>query len=124
MVTEQAGEERLGLEEMIRALRSELWLAAEEGGSDQLRFDVGPIDLDLQVAVTKGGKGELGVKFWVFTASGGGSYESAHTQRLHLQLTPRTAGGAGWQVHDTCESQPAQGSEAFQNERSDYRDKA
>jgi hypothetical protein len=104
---EDAG--RLGLVELIRALRSELFEAAQAGGGSELIFDVGPIDLDLEVAVTKGGKGNVGVQFWVFTASGGGSYQSAHTQKLHLQLTPKARSGTDWVVNDTGTGLPVQG---------------
>ena len=101
--------DRLGLVELIRALRSELFEAAQIGGDSELVFDVGPIDLDLEVVVTKGGKGDVGVQFWVFTASGGGSYQSARTQKLHLQLTPKKQSGVNWRVKDTGAELPAQG---------------
>ena len=52
------------------------------------------------MAVTKGGKGGLGVKFYVFTLSADGTYEAAHTQRLHLRLTPKTAEGENMRVKD------------------------
>jgi hypothetical protein len=109
MVAEASDTERLGLVELIRGLRSELWEAAVEGGAEELRFDVGPITLDLEVMVTRAGKGDAGVKFWVLTASGGGSFETARTQRLQLQLTPKTAEGANYQVYDTGHDLPSQG---------------
>jgi hypothetical protein len=101
--------DRLGLVQLIQALRSELFQAAKAGDRNELVFDVGPIDLDLEVAVTKEGKGDVGVQFWVFTASGGGSYQSAHTQKLHLQLTPKTQSGQDWQVNATGAGLPVQG---------------
>jgi Trypsin-co-occurring domain 2 len=97
--------ERLGLVELVRALRRELRQAAEEGAPDDPRFEVGPIDLDLQVAVTKSGKGEAGIKFWVLTASAGGSREHVATQRLHLRLTP----AGGYTVSDKGTGRPDQG---------------
>jgi hypothetical protein len=106
---ERAGGLELGLVELIRALRAELFEASKAGANNELAFEVGPIDLDLEVVVTKGGQGSAGVKFWVLTASGGGTHQSARTQKLHLQLKPITASGTNLRVKDQGVGLPVQG---------------
>ncbi|MGO4421954.1 trypco2 family protein, partial [Streptomyces sp. MCAF7] len=41
------------LSEMIRELRAQLTAAAAAGADEALKFDVGPIELEVTVAVTK-----------------------------------------------------------------------
>jgi hypothetical protein len=74
----------VGLAEAVAALRQELLIAIDEGADAGMRFRVEPIELSLQVAVTKEGSGKIG---WQVLGLGG-SYSSATTQTLTLRLTP------------------------------------
>lgn len=74
----------VGLAEAIEALREELTRAVNVGWNHPIRFALEPIELTMEVAVTKDGNGKIGWQVLEF----GGSYESAHTQTLTLQLTP------------------------------------
>lgn len=78
---------------VIGTLRSELTRAIEEARGEVLRFDVESIELELEVAVTREAKAELGVKFWVLEAGAGGTAGSARTQRLKLVLKPHLPDG-------------------------------
>ena len=74
----------VGLADAIGALREELTAAIAEGKGAPMRFRLAPVELSLQVAVTKEGQGKIGWKVLGL----GGSYQSATTQTLKLRLEP------------------------------------
>jgi hypothetical protein len=74
----------IGLAEAITALREELLEAIDTGEDAPVRFRLAPVELSLQVAVTKEGSGKIG---WHVLGLGA-SYESATTQTLRLRLEP------------------------------------
>jgi Trypsin-co-occurring domain 2 len=74
----------VGLADAIGALREELTAAIAEGDGASIQFRLAPIELSLQVAVTKEAQGKIG---WHVLGLGG-SYESATTQTLRLRLEP------------------------------------
>ncbi len=76
------------LAKVIGDLRAELLSALEEGRGKELQFRVRPIELQLQIAVTRDIAGSGGVKFWVIELSGKTSYENAMTHTLKLTLEP------------------------------------
>jgi Trypsin-co-occurring domain 2 len=73
---------------VIRALRHELVEAVTEGEDKEVRFALGPIELELQVEVTSTGGGAAGIKFWVMSVSGKGERTSGRTQTVRISLTP------------------------------------
>lgn len=81
----------VGLAAAIEALRAELTDAMCRGCDKHMQFRVDPIELTVQVAVTKETNGKIG---WSVLGLGGSS-ESAATQTLTLRLTPvwKTADG-------------------------------
>lgn len=74
----------VGVSEAIEALRAELTEAVAKGEGQQIQFALDPIELTIEVVVTKDGSGKIGWKILEF----GGSYEKAATQTLTLKLTP------------------------------------
>lgn len=74
----------VGLTEAIGALRQELLDAMGEGKDAAMRFRLAPVELSMQVAVTKEAGGKIG---WHVLGLGG-SYSSATTQTLKLRLEP------------------------------------
>ena len=60
----------------------------KEGKDQDVRFALGPIELELQVAVASTGGGEAGIKFWVLSLGGKGERTSGRTQTLRISLTP------------------------------------
>ena len=74
----------VGLADAIAALRKELLIAMDEGNDAPMRFRLTPVELSLQVAVTKEADGKIG---WHVLGLGG-SYVSATTQTLVLRLEP------------------------------------
>jgi len=79
----------LGLVDVVAQLRADLAAAIAQGEEERLRFEVGPVELDLSVTVTRGGTAKAGVRFWVVEAGGEGSVSKESVQRLHLTLQPR-----------------------------------
>jgi hypothetical protein len=72
----------------IAALRLELLEAWRAGAGERLRFRPAPVELTLQVAVTREGKVDAGVRWWVVSAGGEASRGSTVTQTVKLTLDP------------------------------------
>jgi hypothetical protein len=85
----------LKLSEMIEALRVELAVAAKAGDGQELRFEVGPIDLEVEIAVTKTTTSNAGVEFWVIKAGADRERVDAVTHRLKITLQPKRADNSG-----------------------------
>lgn len=81
----------VGLAAAIEALRAELTDAMDQGSDKRMQFRLDPVEVTLQVTVTKEVNGKIG---WSVLGLGG-SGESADTQTLTLRLTPvwRTVDG-------------------------------
>ncbi len=84
-----------GLAETIKALRAELTMAMESSEHEALRFQLGPVELEVTLAITREGGVDGGVRFGVvsFGAKGGLSDEATH--RLSLSLQPVVGAGDG-----------------------------
>lgn len=76
----------------VRLLRSEIETAIVAAAEEDVLFDVGQIELEFQVAVTKGGKGEAGAKFWVVSVGGEVTYSRELTHTIKLTLIPHHRG--------------------------------
>jgi hypothetical protein len=90
------GKAVVGLAEAVESLRAELMTAVEASKDQPMQFSVEPIELTVQVAVTKEADGKIG---WNLLGMGG-SYESASTQTLMLKLTPVWKNQDGTLVRD------------------------
>jgi hypothetical protein len=77
------------LAEVIGELRRELQQAMHAGAGEQLRFELGPVELEATVTVEKGGGGGGKVRFWVIELGGDAKVGQASTQRIKLALQPR-----------------------------------
>jgi hypothetical protein len=78
----------VGLTEAIESLRDELAAAWWDGSQHRVRFRVEPVELTMQVGVTKTSKASGGVKWHVLALGGERGREAATTQTLKLQLQP------------------------------------
>ena len=83
----------LRLSDAIADLRAELTRAVDAGAAEAVQFDVGPIELDLELALTTSGGVKAETKWWVVSGGAEASAERGTTHRLKLVLTPRHAGG-------------------------------
>ena len=80
------------LAELIGQLRADLTEAMHAGEDADLRFEVGPVELELTVAVDKEAKPGAKVRFWVVEIGADIKAASSNTQRIRLTLDPRRAG--------------------------------
>lgn len=85
------------LADMIRELRDQLTTALTDGDGRMLRFEAGPVEVEVSLAVTREGGGDAKVRLWVVDAGASGRYGHAETQRVTLTLTPKVVspGGSG-----------------------------
>ena len=73
----------------IAALLDELTQAWWDGQHRSVRFKPSPVELTLQVAVTREGKGTGGVRWWLIELGGEVSRQSAATQTVKVTLEPK-----------------------------------
>jgi hypothetical protein len=85
----------LELTEMIRELRRELIEATADGSGQPVRFELGPVEIEATVAVSREAGGSGKVRFWVVEAGADGKYGEATTQRITLTLHPKTVSADG-----------------------------
>jgi hypothetical protein len=79
------------LAEVIGQLRSELEAARAAAAGENLQFGLGPVELEVSVALARelGGGGK--VRFWVAELGSDGRVSAAAMQRIKLTLTPQLA---------------------------------
>lgn len=80
----------------IESLREALTRAVDGGGQHRMRFRLAPIELTLQVVLTKDVHGKVGWK----VLEVGGTRESVTTQTLKVQLDPVWEAPGGVLVED------------------------
>ncbi len=86
---------RVELAQVIGQLRQELSAAMRAGEGEDLLFELGPVELELTVAVSKEAGPNAKVRFWVIELGAEGKAGSQATQRITLTLDPRRRGVAG-----------------------------
>jgi hypothetical protein len=85
----------LALSEVIAQLRAELAEAMRAGENEQLRFELGPVEVELTVGVDKEAKPGAKAKFWVLELGTETRFEATSTQRIKLTLDPRDTAQPG-----------------------------
>ena len=83
------------LSEMISELRRELDQAIDAGAGERLRFELGPVEVEVTVGVDSKGTAGAKVRFWVVELGGDAEVARSSLQRVKLTLQPRLAGSAG-----------------------------
>jgi hypothetical protein len=83
------------LSEMIRELRQQLNSALTDGVDEAVRFEVGPVEIEATVAVTREAGADSKVRLWVVDAGANGKYTHGQTQRITVTLTPMSLGREG-----------------------------
>ncbi|RZL79668.1 MAG: hypothetical protein EOP32_18855 [Rhodococcus sp. (in: high G+C Gram-positive bacteria)] len=81
------------LAQVISQLREELDTARRAGQDEDLRFELGPVELELTVAVDQQAGPDAKVRFWVIELGASGKVASNATQRIKLLLDPRDKSG-------------------------------
>ncbi|MCL2552754.1 MAG: hypothetical protein FWE15_19490 [Actinomycetia bacterium] len=91
------------LADLIEQLRRELTTAVSAGADEELRFELGPVELEAAVVVERAATAGAKVRFWVLDAGGEARAGSSETHRIKLTLDPRirSSGGRPWVSGDT-----------------------
>jgi dUTPase len=76
------------LASVIKDLRAELQKAIEAGKNEALRFELGPIELEVSVAIEAGAQAGASVRFWVVELGSQGTIDRTSTQQIKLTLQP------------------------------------
>lgn len=85
----------VGLPEAIESLRADLTQTWWDGQRRRVRFRVEPVELTVQVGLTRTTKGTAGVKWYVLAINGEKAKETVTTQTLKLRLMPVLFDGEG-----------------------------
>jgi len=80
------------LASVIRDLREELQRAIVAAEGEALRFELGPIELEVSVALERTGHAGAKVRFWVVESGADATVDAASTQRIKLALQPTLTG--------------------------------
>jgi hypothetical protein len=83
------------LAEVIRQLRDELEVARRAATDAELRFEMGPVELEVMVALEKDARAGAKVRFWVVDLGGEAGFVSSSTHRIKLTLQPTIPAAAG-----------------------------
>ena len=78
----------VGLRETLEALRVELSKSILASEGEQIRFEVGEIELEVQFVVEQSKEGKGGLKFWVVEMGGGVTNKDTITHRIKIPLKP------------------------------------
>ena len=79
---------KVPLAEAIQALRVEIVEANRKSKYEDVRFKLGPIELEFGLEVSREVAGNAGLKFWVVSIGGSGKRASAATHSVRMVLTP------------------------------------
>ncbi|MFF8229001.1 trypco2 family protein [Streptomyces caelestis] len=82
------------LARVIRDLREELEQAIVAAEGEALRFELGPIELDLSVELERSGQAGAKVRFWVVESGADAAVRATSAQRISLTLQPTLAGAS------------------------------
>jgi hypothetical protein len=80
------------LASVIRDLREELDRAVSAAEGEALRFELGPIELELSVALERSAQAQAKVRFLVVDSGADVGLGKTSTQRISLTLKPTLAG--------------------------------
>lgn len=97
----------LPLSQALSSLRQELYQAVDDAQTENLRFKVEAIEVELQVVATRSAGGSAGIGLWQVVQLGGKlDREHAATHRVKLTLLPTLATGSDTYVGDEVAERP------------------
>ena len=76
------------LAQAVEGVRAELSEAMAAGEGEQLRFDVGEVELEFTVEIRRELQAKAGVRVWVVELGGAGGQSRGSTHRLKVTLNP------------------------------------
>jgi hypothetical protein len=100
------GEPWVGLTDAVRELRKEIGAAMTAAEGEDLRFELGPIEIEFALTLTRTGGADAGVNFGVVAVGARGERGSETVHRLTLTLEPKTSTGRSAQISGRMSSIP------------------
>jgi hypothetical protein len=88
-------EAQIPLASAIRALRAEIVEAVRAGAGEEIRFALGPVELELEVEAAREGGGGAAITFWLVSVGGKATRSERTTHTVKLTLTPVRIDAAG-----------------------------
>ncbi|MCI3224795.1 trypco2 family protein [Streptomyces sp. NP-1717] len=90
---------RVDLTQAVQTVRDQLMAAAATGAGQDLRFDVGEIQMEFAVELRHDTRVKGGVKAWVVSADTDAGRGTAHTHKVAFTLKPKNARtGGDWEI--------------------------
>lgn len=80
------------LAEMIAQLRGELAAAMAAAEDEELRFELGPVQIEAEFTVQRSASADGRIRFWAVEAGASGQQTNSATHRVTLSLEPRVRG--------------------------------
>jgi len=80
--------QKLGLKETLEALRIEISESILLSEGKEIRFEMGEIELEMQVVIEKSKEAKGGVKFWVVEMGGGAAAKDSITHKIKIPFKP------------------------------------
>jgi hypothetical protein len=106
-MTEGSGPAGAGLAEAIEMLRTELAIAQDAGRGNDVRFSVGPVEVELAIEITRTSGGEASIKVLNLLSIGGrGERSRGETNRLKIVLNPVGVNGAPFEIASAQNRRP------------------
>jgi Trypsin-co-occurring domain 2 len=85
----------LELAAAVEAVRTQLAKAAELAEGKSLQFEVGAIDLEFMVTLTRDSQARGGVRVWVLDVGGSSGRAAQASQKVRITLTPKDMAKGG-----------------------------
>ncbi|MDT0448558.1 trypco2 family protein [Streptomyces hesseae] len=92
----------------VAALRDELTAAVARGSEQEIKFQVGPIELEFTVELRQDVKAKAGFKAWVVSGDGEAGLARSRTHRVTVALTPKGPDEDVW-IHGRRSAPPGPG---------------
>ncbi|MEV7684105.1 trypco2 family protein [Streptomyces sp. NPDC088341] len=99
-------EQWLELSEVVRQVRGQLNQAMADGKDDDIKFELGPVELEFEVAVSKERGADGGIKVGVLSLGAKGSRSTGTMNRMKLTLTPQNRRGGPIRISGTERTLP------------------
>ncbi|GAA2041475.1 hypothetical protein GCM10009839_49920 [Catenulispora yoronensis] len=93
---------------VVRDLRDEIERAIEAGRGEDLRFELGTIELEVAVAIQESTGSSGKVRFFVVDFGTDGKVDSTTTHRVKLSLTPHVASAGAAKVYIAGQALPGE----------------
>jgi hypothetical protein len=92
----------------IAELRRQITQAMARAEGEPLQFTLGPIELELQVQMSREASGKGEIRVWVVSLEAAGKLASNETHKVRLTLMPRQPSGADVRVGHRKRTTPAE----------------